>query len=114
MTDGTAAGTRPVVPDLTASGPANPDSLTAFQGALYFYAQSGDPTAWGLWRSDGTAAGTRLLKAVDRPHPVLIGVSDSSPEPHPRRRASSSSGPTTASTASSCGRPTAPRKAPCW
>jgi ELWxxDGT repeat protein len=29
---------------------------------------------------DGTAAGTRLLKAVDRPHPVLIGVSDSSPE----------------------------------
>jgi len=80
VTDGTAAGTAPVLPDLSGPRPANPVFLTAFRGALYFYAQSGDPAAWGLWRSDGTAAGTRLLKAVDRPHPVLIGGSDSSPE----------------------------------
>jgi ELWxxDGT repeat protein len=56
-TDGTAGGTAPVLPVVEGERPRNPTSLIAFQGALYFRDET------GLWRSDGTAAGTRLLKA---------------------------------------------------
>jgi ELWxxDGT repeat protein len=56
-TDGTAGGTVPVLPVAAGEHPRNPTSLVAFQGALYFLAET------GLWRSDGTAAGTRLIKA---------------------------------------------------
>jgi ELWxxDGT repeat protein len=69
VTDGTAAGTVPVLPDTAGSRPLDPYSLVAFQDALYFFADSGDPgrPKKGLWRSDGTAAGTRLVKAIDPP-----------------------------------------------
>ena len=72
VTDGTAAGTAPVLPDLNAPRPRNSIDLTAFQGDLYFAADitqvSGNPAhPRGLWRSDGTAAGTVLLKALDLP-----------------------------------------------
>ena len=68
-TDGTDAGTAPLLPDTTGPRPRNPYSLVAFQGALYFWAESGDPAhpIHELWRSDGTAAGTRLLKTIDPP-----------------------------------------------
>ena len=65
--DGTAAGTVPVLPDLAGPRPLNPYGLTAFRGALYFFAQPGEDRDRGLWRSDGTAAGTRMLRALERP-----------------------------------------------
>jgi ELWxxDGT repeat protein len=67
MTDGTAAGTAPVIPDANAPHPYFPHALTAFKGALYFFAESRDPLHRGLWRSDGTAAGTRLLWEISAP-----------------------------------------------
>jgi ELWxxDGT repeat protein len=69
-TDGTAAGTVPVIADQNALrpvfDPVSP-SLVAFQGQLYFFASAEDPKHQGLWRSDGTAAGTRLIRAIDPP-----------------------------------------------
>ena len=47
--------------------PLNPYGLTAFRGTLYFFAQPGEDRDRGLWRSDGTAAGTRMLRALERP-----------------------------------------------
>jgi ELWxxDGT repeat protein len=70
MTDGTAAGTLPVLSDPTSPDPNAPRPrqlqwLTVFKDALYFTANTGDPARpRGIWRSDGTAAGTRLLKAL--------------------------------------------------
>jgi ELWxxDGT repeat protein len=64
VTDGTAAGTTPVISDPNASRPRQLHSLTVFEDALYFTANTGNPAQpRGIWRSDGTAAGTRLLKA---------------------------------------------------
>ena len=68
-TDGTVAGTAPVVPSLTGERPRSPVgdlwSLTVFQGALWFFAQtSEDGQPWALWRSDGTAGGTRAVKLL--------------------------------------------------
>lgn len=67
--DRTLAGTS-VVKDLVLGGDANPESLTVFNGHVYFlssYTQIdglGNPgsTGYGLWRSDGTAPGTTLVK----------------------------------------------------
>ena len=42
-----------------ASNSASPSALAAFNGALYFEASS--DTAHGLWKSDGTEAGTELV-----------------------------------------------------
>jgi len=56
-TDGTAAGTVPLLPDGTG---LRASDLTVFQGAFYFFATTA--TARGLWRSDGTPAGTALVK----------------------------------------------------
>ncbi|WZO98583.1 FG-GAP-like repeat-containing protein [Isosphaeraceae bacterium EP7] len=65
--DGTAAGTvlvksytPPGRPDLTWSTSYSP--IVAFQGSIYF-ADGGNDT-YGLWKSDGTAAGTVRLKSV--------------------------------------------------
>lgn len=65
-TDGTAVGTQPVIPDLAFPRPVRPRELTVFKGDLYFFNDQGVPGApVGLWRSDGTAAGTRLVRAID-------------------------------------------------
>lgn len=56
--DGTAAGTAPVVPG---SGPVLPGTLTRFHDLVYFDAfdaAHGDQ----LWRTDGTGPGTALFK----------------------------------------------------
>ena len=62
-TDGTAAGTVPAFPET--DGPHDLQSLTVFQGSLYFFAELPGSDQTGLWRSDGTAEGTVLLKAID-------------------------------------------------
>jgi ELWxxDGT repeat protein len=71
-TDGTSAGTVMVfdyLPSLPGYGLA-PDFLTAFNGAVYFRGNGGDgfspKPALGreLWKSDGTAAGTVLVKDI--------------------------------------------------
>ena len=55
-TDGTSAGTAQVAEGLT-----NPKGLAAAGGRLYFWAS--DPIhGMEVWTSDGTAAGTKLLK----------------------------------------------------
>jgi len=65
-TDGTAAGTAAVLPHSTDSLGRNLSNLTAFGGAVYYLAgsQAGGLAGRGLWRSDGTAAGTVLLKPL--------------------------------------------------
>lgn len=61
VSDGTAAGTQIVdlEPGVNSSSPF---SLAAFQGQIYFAAShSGQGVTWGLWRSNGTLAGTALV-----------------------------------------------------
>jgi len=69
--DGTAAGTAPVkdiYPGLNSSGPRN---LTNVNGTLFFSAEDGTTGGLGgnaggeLWKSDGTAAGTVLVKDIN-------------------------------------------------
>lgn len=69
VSDGTANGTK-LVKDIrpasgTGQGDSNPIALSVFGNALLFAAYDG--TGWGLWRSDGTAAGTTLLKDIAAP-----------------------------------------------
>jgi ELWxxDGT repeat protein len=67
-TDGTVEGTVPVLPELTGERPRNPLYPVVFKGAVYFFARSNlDPKVWGLWRSDGTAAGTLRVQALPLP-----------------------------------------------
>lgn len=69
-TDGSAAGTRILVelrPDPSfGDGGSEPAELTVFQGKLYFTALVGT-LGRELWRTDGTAAGTVLVKDL---HPL--------------------------------------------
>jgi ELWxxDGT repeat protein len=62
-TNGTPAGTSRVV-GLRSYGATVPTGFVEHQGALYFFGvlSSGDLGTWGLWRSDGTEAGTRLVR----------------------------------------------------
>src|SRR3990172_6938058 len=64
-TDGTTANTQ-LVMDVDPSGIATVRPVTAFNGALYFWA-CGGPTSddfhCDLWKSDGTTAGTALFMA---------------------------------------------------
>lgn len=75
--DGTAAGTL-LVKDITPAQPWNaapadnnyrPLDLKASNGALYFQANDGEH-GYELWKSDGSAAGTALVKDID---PTTIG-----------------------------------------
>ena len=43
----------------------NPQELVAFNSALYFAADDGSNFNWELWRSDGTAANTKLLQEIN-------------------------------------------------
>lgn len=65
--DGTAAGTLQVPLQAFPANPTSPGRLTAAGGLLYFSAQTHNGTngvGEELWRSDGTAAGTLLLKDI--------------------------------------------------
>jgi len=55
--DGTQAGTAPVVPDGSPARPLDPMHLTPFAGALFFGANDLSARS-SLWRSDGTESGT--------------------------------------------------------
>ncbi|MBK8595887.1 MAG: hypothetical protein IPN83_09925 [Holophagales bacterium] len=62
--DGTPAGTRPLVKPVFAPNDSLPRSLTDVNGTLFFCARDaehGDE----LWRSDGTPGGTVLVKDLD-------------------------------------------------
>jgi uncharacterized repeat protein (TIGR01451 family) len=67
VTDGTAAGTASLG-DLN-PGPAGSGRLEDFRidegvvsGGRWFFGAYVDPTGWGLWTTDGTAAGTELVR----------------------------------------------------
>jgi ELWxxDGT repeat protein len=62
-TDGTEAGTRPLV-DLGPSLLYYDTPLFSFGNALYFALADGSAFNTALWRSDGTAPGTVLVKAL--------------------------------------------------
>jgi ELWxxDGT repeat protein len=70
ITDGTVAGTRPVVDPGPGQAFFNPFSLRAMNGRLYFFATGADGLL-GLWRSDGTAAGTVKVKGFEAPYVTL-------------------------------------------
>jgi len=72
-TDGTAAGTRYVSPDLSPGGDA---SWEVFEGAALpavvtgghaFFAAGNDTSGFELWKTDGTADGTGLVIDIDHP-----------------------------------------------
>ena len=66
LTNGTTAGTR-LVKDINGTGSSSGISnLTRYKNKLFFYVSEGNSTAEdeGLWVSDGTTAGTRLIKDV--------------------------------------------------
>jgi len=69
-------------------GASNPFDLTNADGTLYFFANNGDTDGggdplWQLWKSDGTAAGTVMVKEFDLRRPTDLkavnGGVDSSP-----------------------------------
>jgi ELWxxDGT repeat protein len=66
--DGTEAGTT-LVKDINTSsgnnGNSNPRYLTNVAGTLYFTANNGTEYVEGIWRSDGTEAGTTLVKNIN-------------------------------------------------
>ncbi len=107
--DGTEAGTvlvKDIWPgsDGTSPNGSHPEYLVDVSGTLYFTAHDG-VNGGELWKSDGTAAGTVMVKDI---RPGSGGSSCSTSVVRGRR---STSTPTTAATASSSGRATAPRPA---
>ena len=48
----------------TATPPSDPEGLVAVGSTLYF--ADNDGRGIGLWKSDGTAAGTTLVKLINR------------------------------------------------
>jgi ELWxxDGT repeat protein len=63
VTDGTAAGTHEVVDiNPTPGVGSDPDQLTALGDRVYFFADAGAGLA--LWKSDGTATGTKPLSGA--------------------------------------------------
>ena len=66
--DGTTAGTK-LVKDINTSsvnnGSSIPGYLTNVAGTLYFTANYGTEYVEGIWRSDGTEAGTTLVKNIN-------------------------------------------------
>ncbi len=61
VTDGTAAGTRMVKEICPGPTGPSPRCPVAWKGAVYFFAWNGK--SWGLWKSDGTAPGTKRLNS---------------------------------------------------
>ncbi len=115
-TDGTAAGTvmvKDINPDpaLFSGWSLYPGTaFTVIDGVGYFEADDGI-NGVELWKSDGTAAGTAMVKDIN-PLISTKGPGSSSPRASPRSTAQSTSPPPTAPAASSCGRPTARKQGP--
>ena len=68
-TDGTAEGTARLSDALGGAAGSGPTDLTAFQGNLYYFAdaQGSNGPLRALWRSNGTSAGTYVVKTFARP-----------------------------------------------
>jgi ELWxxDGT repeat protein len=67
--DGTAAGTmmvKDIFPGYSTPNPYSsyPSALTNVNGTLFFTANDG-VSGWELWKSDGTAAGTNLVRDIN-------------------------------------------------
>jgi ELWxxDGT repeat protein len=75
VSDGTEAGTRPITSFTEHNNPIN--FLTVVKNSLYFTVQlsSAPGTGWILYKSDGTAAGTTRVAALDVPQD-LTAVND--------------------------------------
>ncbi|MDX1999844.1 MAG: hypothetical protein SF066_19165 [Thermoanaerobaculia bacterium] len=77
QSDGTEAGTTLVADLATGADSGSPLSFTVSAGRLFFRAWSTDLRRWDLWVTDGSAAGTRILRAGLRtaglPDPVAAG-----------------------------------------
>jgi ELWxxDGT repeat protein len=105
--DGTAAGTVLVKDIKTGGRLGHPSDLVDVGGTLFFAARSGGHGR-ELWKSDGTRAGTVLVKEINPGGDSytiggLVDVGGRCASP-----------PTTEPTATSCGSPTAPRRARSW
>jgi ELWxxDGT repeat protein len=75
--DGTTAGTVMVRDIRVGSGSSTPRYLTNVNGTLYFVALNdtgNDTLRWELWKSDGTTAGTVLVRSIRGPNPYLTNV----------------------------------------
>ena len=80
------------------SGGSNPSDLTAVGNTLYFEADDGT-NGTELWKSDGTASGTVMVKDIYSGSSTSIYPTGSQPLATP-----SISEPTTEPTESNCGR----------
>jgi ELWxxDGT repeat protein len=66
VSDGTTAGTK-IVLDIGGSDNGDPQNLTNVNGLCYFHASDGNGSSEHgreLWKSDGTAAGTVMIKDI--------------------------------------------------
>lgn len=61
VTDGTPAGTGLLADLVPGSEGSYPSSLTPYQGQVYFTAYTKEHDGTGIWATDGTRAGTRLV-----------------------------------------------------
>jgi ELWxxDGT repeat protein len=69
VSDGTPEGTHPVDPATGPRGPAHPSQLTAFAGALYFFAdaEEGGSVRRALYRSAGTPGSVQRVALLAPP-----------------------------------------------
>jgi uncharacterized repeat protein (TIGR01451 family) len=70
--DGTAAGTHPILDICPGSCSSEPRALAVVGGTVFFGANDG-VHGRSLWKSDGTAAGTILVLEVSPSLPVALG-----------------------------------------
>lgn len=75
-TDGTVTGTSIISKIQLQNVTTIPDNLVIFNGELYFLKEH-DDDSWGLWKTDGTAAGTEMRvslnpPAVGNPHSLTL------------------------------------------
>lgn len=87
VSDGTADGTRLLVAAYPGPRPGSPKELKTVGNEVFFLANSPDPSeslnciehcrAEGVWRTDGSVAGTQLVSGIDRLRPA--GPSAASP-----------------------------------
>ena len=74
VTDGTVAGTQVAFTLLTRYNTHTPTELVAFKGGVLFEGLD-DERGYGVWFSDGTPGGTRLVKSFRRRDSYLAAFS---------------------------------------
>jgi ELWxxDGT repeat protein len=74
VSDGTAAGTmlvKDINPGSSNGNGSQPSNWIVYNNELYFYANGGTG-ATGIWKTDGTSAGTVFIAAGSFTHPVIF------------------------------------------